>query len=137
MSDTPPPEGFAGLPDSQHGFAGMPDHLRPTSAPLPSPRTAELRCAVCLEVVKTGEQDAHLSSQHPAPIEGFKFFYDARPYFTQQPSMLVGELLTLVGGNVTYLFHEERDGQQIPFAHGNSVDLTREPWFYSVPSATY
>jgi len=95
-----------------------------------------MKCRVCLLDVPTDLQAEHLAA-HRAPDGGFLFFYEGREFRTDQPSMLVGELLRLVGGNATYQFHEERDGQHISLSHDNAVDLTREPRFYSVPSATY
>lgn len=75
---------------------------------------------------------------HPAPSGGFLFFYEGREYRTERMSMLVGELLTLTGGNVMYLFYEQRDGKEIPYSQGQSLCLTDGPRrFYSLPPATY
>jgi hypothetical protein len=93
-------------------------------------------CMICGEPV-AGEpaQAAHLTAKHPGP---FKFHYDARPYSTDKPSMLVQDLLKLVGGNVQYLFYEHLGTDaHVFYAQAQAVDLTREPWFYSIPPATY
>jgi hypothetical protein len=91
-------------------------------------------CHVCGEQVAKPDQAAHLIARHPGP---HVFHYDAREYQTDKPSMLVSELLALVKGEVTYSFYEERDGEHFYFSHGQAVDLTRDPWFYSVPPATF
>lgn len=101
------------------------------SAPLPADQNA---CHICGEQVPKPEQAAHLATKHPGP---HVFHYEAREYQTDKPSMLVCELLTLVKGALTYQFYEDRNGENIPFSHGQAVDLTRDPWFYSIPPATY
>lgn len=95
------------------------------------------RCHICGESVEQPRQAQHLREQHPAPEGGFLFHYNGREYRTDKPSTLVCELLQLVNGEVTYPFHEERGGEKIPYSHSQAVDLTREPWFYSVPFARF
>lgn len=97
----------------------------------------EAACHICGVTVPTHLQLAHLTSTHPTPVVGFRFSYEGREYRSDQPSMTVSELLRLVGGSAMHQFCEQRDGQMFPLSHGNAVDLTREPRFYSVPYATY
>lgn len=97
----------------------------------------QLLCQVCLASVDAEHQADHLASAHPAPPEGFLFYYNGLPFYTAQPSMLVWELLGLVGGNPMYEFSESRDGGKHSFNHGNAVDLTREPHFFAIPPATF
>lgn len=95
-------------------------------------------CKLCGESVPLYDQSDHLRFKHPAPAGGFRFWYEGRPFFTDKPSMLVHELLTLVDGSTTYQFYMEvSGGEGVPLSHGNAVDLTQEPHFYSVPPATY
>ncbi len=100
--------------------------------------TKLLRCEVCNEFVEDERQAAHLAEMHPTPAGGFKFLYEGRAYRSERPSMLVSELLALVHGNVTYQFYQQRPaGEMVPLSHGNAVDLTSLPRFYSIPSATF
>lgn len=93
------------------------------------------KCLICgVERLGEADQAEHLAAAHAGP---HVFFYDMREYRTQQPSMLVMELLKLVDGNPTYHFYEERDGRDIYFSHAEAVDLTRRPHFFSLPPATY
>lgn len=100
-------------------------------------------CIVCRAEVPKSKQAEHLSSAHPTPDGGFAFHFDARPYRTLKPSMMVTELLTLVGATVTYpLFQKRRhwSGRDVGDAfipQGCAVDLTQDPWFYAIPPATF
>lgn len=96
-----------------------------------------MKCRVCMEDVNEGAETEHLVAAHPAPEGGFVFFYEGKPFTTPKPSMLVGELLTLVQGNAMYQFYEEREGEMFPLSHGNAVDVTRCPHFFVVPPATF
>jgi hypothetical protein len=103
-----------------------------------------MECSICHEIVDPGKAEAHLTTVHPTPVGGFQFFYDGRPYLTARPSMLVSELLALVGGNVLYQFYEERPDTMpsvarslFPISHAQAVDLTNGPRrFFSIPPAT-
>jgi hypothetical protein len=92
------------------------------------------KCLICgVDRVTKVDQEEHLAAVHKGP---HVFFYDAKEYRTEKPSMLVAELLQLVGGNPMYYFHEDRGGKQIDYSQGQAVDLTRRPHFFSVPPAT-
>lgn len=94
-------------------------------------------CAICRSSFSIDETEQHLRSAHVPPVEGFLFFYNGRSYRTQKPSMLVSELLCLVWGSVTSQFYEQRENKMIPFSQEQAVDLTKQPWFVSIPPATY
>lgn len=95
-------------------------------------------CVLCGENVPLYDQADHLRVRHPAPDpKGFRFFLDGREYWSQKPSMLVAELIAMTGASPSYSFEGERNGERVPFAHGNAVDLTQEPHFFTVPPATY
>jgi len=99
-----------------------------------------LRCAVCMEMVNKADQRTHLETRHPAPAGGFKFFYNGQTFYSEKPSMYVRDLLALVNGNVMghfYMERTKRDGGDVAFAHGEAVDLTRQPRFYTLLPATY
>lgn len=73
-------------------------------------------CQVCGFSVNPTERESHLREAHPAPEGGFTFHYDARPYRTDKPSMMVSELLMLVNGQVTYHLYQGGigpDGERI------------------------
>lgn len=95
-------------------------------------------CICCGELVADSQAEEHLRLRHPAPQGGFLFYVDAQSYYLPEPSLLVGELLTKIGGQLTYQFYEKRDGQDWPLSHGQAVDLTNGPhYFVLVPPATY
>lgn len=91
-------------------------------------------CVVCGEAIELYAQSDHLRFKHPAPnSDGFKFWLNGRAYFSQYPSMLVGELMKLADAPMTYIFDDESG---YSYAHQNAVDLTHEPHFYCIPPAT-
>lgn len=97
-----------------------------------------LRCACCGYVTSLVENQArHLREAHAPPAGGFPFYHDGQRYTSLIPSMLVGDVLRMVQGQVMYQFYQEVAGEMCPLAHGNAVDLTNSPHFFSVPPATY
>lgn len=92
------------------------------------------QCHVCGEHVSKPDQAAHFAAKHPGP---HVFHHDAVEYHTDKPSMTVHELKQIVRCNPTYSFCEERNGEHMHFSDGQAVDLTRDPWFYSIPPATF
>lgn len=98
-------------------------------------------CLICGLQVNNNDQAEHLRTIHAAPKGGFEFHFDGRQYFTAQPSMLVGELLALVGrGAVDHVFMERDnvpDGERIYLGQGRAVDLTQRPHFFVALPATY
>ncbi len=89
-------------------------------------------CLICGEEIAKADQPAHLAARHRGP---FKFHHNGVEYSTDRPSMTVVELKGLVVCTPTYIMWEERAGGDVAYADGQAVDLTREPWFFSIPPA--
>jgi hypothetical protein len=97
-------------------------------------------CIVCHAAVPEAQQAEHLASAHPAPKAGFVFHFDARRYHTYKPSMMVTELLLLVGATPMYPLFQKRlsgNGDDVFIPQGCAVDMTQDPWFYAIPPATF
>ena len=96
-------------------------------------------CVICNEQVEIYDQADHLKFKHPSksPVGGFPFWVDGQQFTADEPSMNVGDLLNQFGLSTTYAFYMEVRDELVPLSHGNSVDLTQEPHFCSIPPATY
>lgn len=90
-------------------------------------------CGVCGKLVRKEDQEDHLKDNHLGP---HYFWWDATPYRTMKPSMLLRQLKELMKAspmNFTYL---QADGGDKPIRDDDTIDLTRMPHFYSVPPGT-
>ena len=90
-------------------------------------------CAICKKEVPQGYEQDHLQSNHLGP---HTFWFEARKYVTEKPSMTVAEIMELAGSIRLAHFFEERDGKQIFYGHDTSVDLTHQPHFFILLPAT-
>jgi hypothetical protein len=96
-------------------------------------------CIVCGKVVAETDTSEHLATNHLGP---HYFWFDARRFKSSEPSMKIGEIVTLVGASPSYLVYEDRNGgrpgpsDDVGRGAGEWVDLTREPHFFAVPPAT-
>lgn len=90
-------------------------------------------CVVCGKVVIETDIQEHLSAAHLGP---HYFWFNAKKYRTMEPSMKIIEIVKMVDASTIYQVYEDRDGHEIPWSHGASVDLTQEPHFFALPPAT-
>lgn len=92
-------------------------------------------CIVCGRGYVASEEEEHLRNNHLGP---FEFWFDMRKYKTRLPSMTVGELVKIADASLYNQVFQDLfgNGPDVPLSHSISVDLTREPHFYSVPPAT-
>lgn len=89
---------------------------------------------VCGKTVAAADEKTHLATYHLGP---HYFWFNARRYCTAYPSILVSELKKLVGASPIHPVIQTIDGRpDIWYGDGVAVDLTREPHFFTVPSAT-
>lgn len=91
------------------------------------------QCIVCKKVVADTDVEEHLGTNHLGP---HYFWFDARKHRTMSPSMLMADVKRLADISPGYQAYEERDGCDIPWGDGMSVDLTHEPHFWAAPPAT-
>jgi hypothetical protein len=91
------------------------------------------QCIVCKREVPQGYERDHLQANHLGP---HTFWFDAKQFTVMEPSMTIAELKKLANTNAGYQFYEEREGGDVPWSDGQSVDLTQRPHFYAVPPAT-
>ena len=84
-------------------------------------------CVVCGKSVAEADQAEHLETNHLGP---HYFRWEAVGYRTDRPSMTVAELLKMMGRTDGPMIFEERNGERIHYAHGQSVDMTRNPQFF-------
>jgi len=92
------------------------------------------QCAVCKRMVREGDEIEHLRTNHLGP---HYFFYEAREYCTEEPSMTVAEIYRRCRGEVPGIgqMFEDRDGERVYYAHSEAVDLTRRPHlFHDIPA---
>lgn len=101
----------------------------------------EAMCTVCKKFVEKSDQDEHLKTNHLGP---HYFWFEAKRYKTNSPSMHVFELCQLVGEKLgpCRTFVEDRSGAKpgYDWIYHNDVDcldLTREPHFFILLAATY
>lgn len=95
------------------------------------------KCFVCGKDVRDGDETEHLRSNHLGP---HYFWFDAKKYRTQEPSLAIDKIVEIVGGvSAGYqVYLESKDGSpDVGCPHGTTIDLTREPSLFSVPPATF
>jgi hypothetical protein len=90
-------------------------------------------CIVCGKLVAFTDQDEHLKANHLGP---HYFWFDARKFKTDKPSDTISAIKAVAGASPLYQVFEERDGGDLAWGDGQSVDLTHFPHFYAVPPAT-
>lgn len=69
-------------------------------------------------------------------VDQYPFWFDAKRYMAWKPSMLMADIVKHVNASTLYHVYEERDGGDVPWGHGERVDLRHEPRFYAAPPAT-
>lgn len=93
---------------------------------------ADKQCAVCKRMVADADQEEHLRLQHLGP---HYFWFNARGYRTDKPSMLARYLMKMMDAPSDRHLIEDRNGETISYADGQSVDMTQQPqFFWSIPA---
>lgn len=91
------------------------------------------QCAVCKKEVRQGDETEHLRTNHLGP---HYFWFDAREFRTDEPSMTGAELRKLVDASPHGHLIEDRDGKEIYYSDGQAIDLTHTPHFFILLPAT-
>lgn len=92
------------------------------------------QCVVCKKVVANTDVQEHLANNHLGP---HYFWFGMKKFRTMEPSMLVADLKKLVGAPMDrYIVQEVSGAEDVCHPDGVAVDLTHEPHFFSMPSAT-
>lgn len=94
---------------------------------------SQRQCIACGKLVRQGDETEHLRTNHLGP---HYFWFDARQYRTEEPSMTGAELRKIA--NVSSHGHlvEDRDGEWIYYYDGQAIDLTHSPHLFVLLPAT-
>lgn len=95
---------------------------------------AEAKCGVCGKTVADVDQQEHLRTNHLGP---HYFWFNGIRLRTEEPSMSIAAIKGLTQTGNFYTVFEKRDGGDIDYGDGDTIDLTREPHLWSVPPARY
>jgi hypothetical protein len=68
----------------------------------------------------------------------YEFWFGMRKYTTTRPRLTVGEMMKMANASPLNQVYQDKfgDGPDVPFGHGEAVDVTSVPHFYCVPAAT-
>jgi hypothetical protein len=94
---------------------------------------SERTCAVCGKLVRQGDETEHLRTNHLGP---HYFWFDARKYRTEEPSMTAGEIRKMVDCGWAGDVVEDREGKWIYYSNDTAIDLTHEPHLFKLLPAT-